>query len=394
VARLPLLERLLDDIRRENERTAPQHHLLIGQRGTGKTTLLCRLAYAIADDPSLAPNWQPVTFPEEQYNVTDLTSFWINCVDALGDLLESQGDQAAANSLDAALVRMPTDPALRREASLSLLTQTSARMGKRLLLLVDNIDLILERIGADQEWEFRRVLQEQKGLLIIGASSRALEQAYEPKGAFYDFFRIHELSGLSEDETLAVLRTLAQQHGIDRLVRQLDENPSRVRAMRLLSGGNPRTIVLLFKILAQSPDGEVENDLQQLLDQYTPLYKERFEDLPQQAQILVDAIAANWDPITAGELAARVQLPVNAPRKRVFLARPSDAAIASNAARWRLVQCPCFEGGLRQRMPPGQRGATPNYGTISTAECSSDQTPGRIAPILCEPLLDGDSDHT
>ena len=64
VARQDLLERLLDDLRRVQPGTAPQHQLLIAQRGLGKTTLLRRLAFAIEDDPQLSRSWMPLVFPE------------------------------------------------------------------------------------------------------------------------------------------------------------------------------------------------------------------------------------------------------------------------------------------------------------------------------------------
>jgi Cdc6-like AAA superfamily ATPase len=62
VARQDLLERLLDDLRRVQLGSPPQHQLLIGQRGLGKTTLLRRLAFAIEDDPQLSTVWKPWFF--------------------------------------------------------------------------------------------------------------------------------------------------------------------------------------------------------------------------------------------------------------------------------------------------------------------------------------------
>jgi hypothetical protein len=53
--------------------------------------LLRRLAYAIEEEPMLREVWLSLTFPEEQYNIARLSDFWLNCTDALSDLLESTG---------------------------------------------------------------------------------------------------------------------------------------------------------------------------------------------------------------------------------------------------------------------------------------------------------------
>ena len=49
IARQRLLERFLDDFRREKPGTRPQHRLILGQRGMGKSTLLRRLAIGVDD---------------------------------------------------------------------------------------------------------------------------------------------------------------------------------------------------------------------------------------------------------------------------------------------------------------------------------------------------------
>jgi hypothetical protein len=100
VARMPLLNELLDDLRRAGKAGGSQHYLLLGQRGLGKTTLLRRFAFAITDDPELSSTWIPLIFPEEQYNVSSLGDFWANCCDALSDWLERTGKAAEAEILD------------------------------------------------------------------------------------------------------------------------------------------------------------------------------------------------------------------------------------------------------------------------------------------------------
>jgi len=56
-------------------------------------TLLRRIALAVNEDPELSTQWLPLTFPEEQYNISDLGDLWLNCLDALGDALEQSGKQ-------------------------------------------------------------------------------------------------------------------------------------------------------------------------------------------------------------------------------------------------------------------------------------------------------------
>ncbi len=311
IARQSLLNRLLDDLRRETVASAPQHKLIVGQRGMGKTTLLRRFSHAVEDDAELGSIWLPLIFPEEQYNIARLSDFWLNCLDALGDALEAQGQESQAEQLDAQRDALPKDESLRSTAALGLLLEQSIILHKRLILLIDNLDIVLERLSA-QDWEIRRIISSEPRLLLVGATSRAIATAYEYGRAFYDFFRVHELKGLTEKETSQVLRTLSELRGQPQVAKILDTAPGRIRALHSLSGGNPRTVVLLYEVLESGFDGDARHDLERLLDLYTPLYKARFEEFAPQAQQVIDALAIHWDPMLAGDLAEATHLAVNA----------------------------------------------------------------------------------
>jgi tetratricopeptide (TPR) repeat protein len=307
IARQDLLDRLLDDLRREPADSAPQHHLILGQRGMGKTTLLHRLRYAIEDDPVLAAVWLPLTFPEEQYNVAGLVNFWRNCLDSLCGIYEERNQQQALVVLEKRIDALPPGD---EQAALHLLLSETERLQRRLVLLVDNVDMVLSRIAEEQEWAFRRLLSAESRLLLISASSRMLESFYDYGKPFYDFFKTHDLGPLKDQDMFNVLETLAQRLNKLQVANLVKKEPGRLRALRELTGGNPRTVLLLFHLLSQGPDGDVRSDLERLLDLNTPLYKARLEELPPQAQRVISAVALRWAPATAAMLAQDLNLEV------------------------------------------------------------------------------------
>lgn len=312
VARKEELARLLAEVRAGGK----QHHLVIGQRGAGKSTLLLRLAFAIEDDPELAERALALRFPEEQYNVARLSDFWLNCVDALIDALEQRGEAQEAARLDAEVAELdalvePEQEAERARRALAVLVGHAARKQRLLVLLVDNLDLVLQRL-AHEHWAMRDALSQPNGLMVVGACSAYPEELITYQSAFYDFFHLSELGPLGEEEARATVLHLAEVAGTPHVARVLREEPGRFRALLVLSGGMPRTLALLHGILASESSQRAEEDLELLLDQVTPYYKARFEELPPQSQLVLDAVALHWHPITAAECAARARLEINA----------------------------------------------------------------------------------
>ena len=84
--RLHKFNRLFSEIKEQPNANVPQEHLLIlGERGTGKTTLLRRLHDEIEDDIELS--WiLPVRLNEEEYGITKLFKLW----ETLAELLEDK----------------------------------------------------------------------------------------------------------------------------------------------------------------------------------------------------------------------------------------------------------------------------------------------------------------
>ena len=102
VARRAVFERIFSDLKQEINPGIAQSHLIIGQRGMGKTTLLMRLAAELRK-----PEWNtifiPLTFAEEQYVVDRLSKFWMNCLDSFADAMERRDEKKSADRIDAAV---------------------------------------------------------------------------------------------------------------------------------------------------------------------------------------------------------------------------------------------------------------------------------------------------
>ncbi|NTW55164.1 MAG: tetratricopeptide repeat protein [Chlorobaculum sp.] len=312
VARTNELADLLHTLRTTKPDTVGQHVLLVGARGMGKSTLMRRLALAVEDDSNLSADWLPLRFPEEQYTVATLGQFWANVLDSLADALQHQGESVA--ELDAAAERIAALPAAEQaEACLAAIDRCADERGKRLLLLVDNTDLLLRNLGRDAHWALRATLQSNPRLLWIGGSYQTLEAESDYHDAFLDFFRPIHLRPLTVEEMrqalLALAETFGKTEGRDAMKRQLDAQPERLPTLRQLSGGNPRTTVMLYEILANGQKGSVRSDLEALLDNMTPLYKARMEALADLPRKLFAHILEHWAPISVGDLSAVSQVP-------------------------------------------------------------------------------------
>ena len=306
VARQHELSELLDTLRTTPVDSVGQHTLLIGARGMGKSTLMQRLALAVDDDAELRTHWLALRFPEEQYTVNTVGQFWANVLDSLIDALEQRGQPTQA--LDAQAQRLAAlPPAEQAAACLDAINHCADQYQQRLLLLVDNTDLLLHNIGAAAHWSLRQVLQSNARLLWVGGSYQSLEADSHYHDAFLDFFRNIELRPLRLEEMQQALLALAATFGGDSarhaMQSQLNAHPERLPTLRQLSGGNPRTTVMFYELLAHSPHGDVRSDLEALLDAMTPLYKARMDALAELPRKLLAHVFEHWAPISLGQLA-------------------------------------------------------------------------------------------
>lgn len=320
VARKAVFERLIADIAAEKPDSRAQHHLIVGQRGMGKSTLLARVAAELRTNAELSKRFVPLVFAEEQYAVDRLSKFWLNCLDSLADASERAGNISASERIDAIVQSLKPqsrgtaekDEAPAR-AALDAFLKVVESGGKRPVLLVDNLQLVFERIAPIERHALRELFMQPGSPILIGASPSPPRESQDYGAAFYDHFKIHYLRSLSDDEMRGLMLSLAEITRRPDVRKKVLADPQRLKTLRDLTGGNPRTVAILFFLYAEdfSPGAtSAFADLQNLLDRVTPLYKARIEELAEQQQVVVSAVADRWAPITARALSETTGLPM------------------------------------------------------------------------------------
>lgn len=300
VVRRDTLAELLQRIREAGPNQFFKHTIIQGLRGQGKTTLLRKLSICVRDDAELSPWLIPVLFREEEYSVTSLCRLWELVAEHLGDQpeFETLPDQYEEAYLS---------PHYEKDC-FSILGDALQKTEKTVLLLIDNLGEMLGKFELRDQQRLREILQTSRRIRIIGASAVMLEQHYDQGKPFFQFFTMKTLDGLNREETHELLLGLGDAEQTAKMQDILRTQSGKVEALRRLTAGVPRTMILLFEIFLDD-HGSALDDLEALLDRVTPLYKHRLDDLPAQQQAIVNAIALGWDAMSTKEIAAKTRLP-------------------------------------------------------------------------------------
>ena len=305
VARQDTLADLLRTIREQAADSPCQHTLLIGPRGMGKTTMGLMCLRRVEQDPALAALWQPVPFHEESYGIGDLADLWLT---ALRHLAHATGDSQWAEKADA-LVASEPDADRQAAYALAALLDFHQESGKRLLLFIENLDQVLAQIGDERQIHaLRAALIQHPELLLLGSANTVFKAIRSHNHPFYEFFRLVFLRELDADETRLLLDAAAGERSHEDFQDAVDAETGRLETIRRLTGGNPRLLKLACRMMLESPLGTALEDLERLIDEQTPYFKGRIEELPPQLRRVFHCLAEGWQPLLAKEVAATSKL--------------------------------------------------------------------------------------
>lgn len=302
VVRLEIFQEIFDDIKSSDYSIPNQHYIIIGQRGQGKTSLLRKIEIEVKNDDKLSTFLLPIKFAEEQYQIRSLSRFW----EEIADYLQSLYTDIFPTILDDMEEHFEDEDYELK--AFSYLENVIKKSDKKLLLLIDNIDELIAKMSEKEQRQLREVLLSSSSFRIIGGSTKMLEQHYDYSKPFYEFFKIIKLKGFDKKESKKFLLSLAQEYEYKQKIEEIIENnPERIEVIRQLTGGVPRTLVMLFEIFLDD-SGDAFEDLLRILDEVTPLYKHRMDDLPTQLQEIVHTLAINWDGMLTSEIVKKTRI--------------------------------------------------------------------------------------
>ncbi len=302
---------------RENAGNSNPHTIVIGPRGSGKTHLLMRIAAEVRRNAELNAYF-PIIFPEESYEVSTCGELWLECLYHLAQ--QAYSDERNNLELTHNDLRNEANDQVLAERCIGALLDFADRRQKRLLLVVENLNMLFNDIGDPEVgWRLRKTLQTEPRIMLLASATSRFGEIDSPDCAMYDLFRAIALHPLGTEECQTLWHTVS---GTD--------SPSEaVRPIEILTGGNPRLLSVIATFGAGQSLRELMHNLLDLVDDHTEYFKSHLEALPPQERRVYLGLARLWRPSTTKEIADQARIDTN--RCSAFLKRLTRRGIVTNA---------------------------------------------------------------
>ena len=297
------LDIVLEVLRGNIDSPSCEHVLLVAPRGRGKTTLLARVAAELRTDTELSGRLFPIRFMEESQEIFNLADFWLETLFYLAR--ESTGrDPDLSRELQdthADLAGEWRGENLEERARAAVL-EAADRIGMKLVLMVENLQALCEYVDDDFGWKLRGALQSEPQIMLLATATsrfKGLDDAREP---FFELFRVLRLEPLDTEQCRCLWQMVTR-----------DAVKSReIRPLQILTGGNPRLLIIIADFARHRSLRELMEDLVSLIDDHTEYFRAHLEGFAKTERRVYLAVIDLWQPSTTSEIAARARMDVRA----------------------------------------------------------------------------------
>ena len=301
VVRNPELDTVLEILQGNIESPSCQHVLVVAPRGRGKTMLLARAAAELRTKDKFSRFLLPVRFMEESHEIFDVADFWLET------LFHLARESAASNpELAQELRETHADLSGRwRERALgdrarAVVLNAAERIGRKLVLMVENLQTLCASVDDDFGWQLRAALQSEPQIMMLASATSRFEGLEDAEEPFFELFRVIDLTPLTTEECHRLWQAVSR----DRVSVQ------EIRPLEILTGGNPRLLVVVAGFSKHHSLRALMEELVRLIDEHTEYFRGHLEALPKSERRVYIAIMDLWQPSSTGEIAERARMDV------------------------------------------------------------------------------------
>ncbi len=292
---------VLDILRRNIKAFFYQPVLVVAPRGQGKTMLLARVAAALNTDTELSEHFLPVRFMEESHEIFNLEDFWLETLFYLARE-SAEHDSGLAQELQEAhadLVKRWNEEALVDHARATVL-EAADRLGKKLVLMVENIQDLYENVNDDFSRQLGGTLQSESQIVLLATATSRSGGADDVEQPFLELSRTIDLEPLDTEECRRLWKVISGE----------DVSGRDIRPLEILTGGSPRLLVIVGGFARSRSLSQLLEEVVQLIDDHTEYFRGHLEALAKTERRVYLAAVDLWRPSSTGEIAERARMDV------------------------------------------------------------------------------------
>ena len=301
VVRTHQLGTVLEALRGNVDSPSCQHALLVAPRGRGKSMLLARVAAELRTNATLSRSLLPVRFMEESQEIFNIADFWLETLFYLAREIET-ADPGLSEELQkthADLTSRWSERATGEHACTAVLSAAD-RLGKKLVLMVENLQDLCADVDADFDWQLRKVLQSEPQITLLATATSRFDGLDDATQPFFELFRIIDLKPLNTEECLRLWHMISGD-----MVRERE-----IRPLEILTGGSPRLLVIVGEFARHQSLRQLMEGLVKLVDDHTEYFRGHLDSFAKSERRVYLAVIDLWRPSTTAEIAARARMDV------------------------------------------------------------------------------------
>lgn len=300
VSRSALLDEVLDKIRGSASTSTQHHFLLIGPRGIGKTNFLTLVHHELTQSAATTPQLRLAWLNEDEISATFLLL-----------LRRIYRALASAYPKEYPPTILDTIQGQSQEVAFARLTDalTHASVGKKVLILIENLDEHFSKMKSAEQMRWRAFLQNHKEFVTLASAQKLTAEISKRAKPFFNFFDVRTLQPLSVEEAKELLiriATLRNDPQDPQMIEFLNtaRGLGRLRAIHKLAGGNPRLYVLFSELITPEELDDVVVAFEEMVDrQLTTYYQERLRWVSGQQQEIIRELCRARAPISVNRIA-------------------------------------------------------------------------------------------